>query len=115
MLRKVLSVFLTVLLLAAMAVPAAAYGYDDYDYDDYSYSDDDDEAADPAVTVLVCIAVGLVVALIVTGTMKAQLKTVRHQAQAGQYIRQGSFQLFRSQDIYLYRNVTRVARPKDKK
>lgn len=113
MLKRALILLLSILLIAALALPAAAY-YEDYDYS-YNDTDYDGASEDTGVTVLVCLAIGLVVALIVTGVMKGQLKTVRRQSLAGQYVEQGSFRLTHSQDLFLYRNVTRVARPKDKK
>lgn len=62
-------------------------------------------------SILIALGIGLVVALIVTGTMKAALKSVamRH---AAEYVRPGSLQLTRSQDIFLYRTVSRRERPK---
>ncbi len=64
--------------------------------------------------ILACVAVGLLVAFVVTGVLKGQLKTVRWENQAGNYIVDGSFDLTQSTDLYLYRNVTRTARPKNK-
>lgn len=56
----------------------------------------------------ICLVVGLVIALIVTGVMCAQLKSVRKQQGAGDYTRAGSMRLTHSSDLFLYRNVTRV-------
>lgn len=50
------------------------------------------------------VAVGLITILI----FKAQMKTVRRQSNASRYIRKGSFQLNRSQDIYLYTSTSRA-------
>lgn len=63
--------------------------------------------------ILICIAIGIVAALIVTGIMGAQLKSVRPQNAAGSYVVDDSFRLTHSRDLYLYRNVTRHARPKN--
>ena len=62
-------------------------------------------------SILIALGIGLIVALIVTGTMKSALKSVamRH---AAEYVRPGSLQLSRSQDIFLYRTVSRRERPK---
>lgn len=65
--------------------------------------------------ILVCIAIGILAAIIVTGVMKAQLKSVRPQNAAGCYVVDGSFHLTHSQDLYLYKNVTRHAKPKNNK
>lgn len=58
----------------------------------------------------IALVVGLIVAAIVTGTMKGKLKTVRSQPAARSYIKANSLNLSRSDDIYLYRNVSRVRR-----
>lgn len=63
--------------------------------------------------ILVCIAIGIIAAFAVTGILKSQLKSVRRQNAAGSYIRQGSLKLTQSNDMFLYRNVTRRARPKN--
>lgn len=65
--------------------------------------------------ILGCVVIGAVVASIVTGIMKAQLKSVRKQRAAANYIVSGSFQLTGRMDVFLYRNVVRRERPKDNK
>ena len=55
---------------------------------------------------------GIVIAFIVVGIMKAQLKTVRKQRNAANYVVSGSFRLTNQMDIFLYRNVVRRERPK---
>ena len=62
-------------------------------------------------SILIALGIGLIVALIVTGTMKSALKSVAMQ-RAAEYVRPGSLQLTRSQDIFLYRTVSRRERPK---
>lgn len=57
---------------------------------------------------VIALIVGLVLALIVTGILKAQLKSVRQQNQADAYVKPGSMDLRIIQDLYLYRNVTRT-------
>lgn len=51
--------------------------------------------------------VAFVIALIVALSLKGQLKTVRRKQNASSYVKSGSFQLTRSQDIYLYTRTTR--------
>lgn len=63
--------------------------------------------------ILICLAIGIVAALIVTGIMKAQLKSVRPQNAAGSYVVEDSFHLTHSRDVYLYKNVVRHAKPKN--
>ena len=62
-------------------------------------------------SILIALGIGLVVALIVTGVMRSALKSVAMQ-RAAEYVRPGSLQLTRSQDIFLYRTVSRRERPK---
>ena len=57
---------------------------------------------------LIALVIGIVLALIVTSALKAQLKSVRKQNQANSYVRDGSMQLTLSNDIFLYRDVTRT-------
>lgn len=59
------------------------------------------------------IVVGAFIALIVTGVMKGQMKTVRKQAAASGYVKPGSMDVTRSNDVFLYNRVTRVAKPKE--
>lgn len=62
---------------------------------------------------LISFAIGFIVALIVTGIMRSKLKSVRFKSGASDYMKKDSFVLTQSKDIYLYRNVTRRAKPKD--
>lgn len=57
--------------------------------------------------------IGLVTALIVTGVMKSQLKSVAPQQDAASYVRQGSMKLTNQRDLFLYRDVHRTERPKE--
>ena len=96
------------------------YFIDQLSYGDYygafnSFADAvGDELAFPFGTILaVSLIIGLIVALIVTSVMKSKLKSVAMQKNAREYIREGSFNLRKSRDLYLYSTVTRVARPKN--
>ncbi len=51
--------------------------------------------------------IAFIVSLIVTGVMKGQLKTVHSQSKADSYMIQGSLQLTKKNDLFLYRNVDR--------
>ncbi len=62
---------------------------------------------------LISLAIGLVVALIVTGIMRSKLKSVRFKSGASDYMKKESFVLTQSRDIYLYKTVTRRAKPKN--
>ncbi len=62
-------------------------------------------------SLVISLVIGLVVALIATGVMKGKLKSVRSQAAANSYIRKGSMNVTESRDLFLYRTVSRTARP----
>lgn len=60
-----------------------------------------------------CLVIGLVVAWIVVAILKNQLKSVRFQSAAKDYLRQGSLQLRVCNDLFLYRTVRKTAKPKN--
>lgn len=60
---------------------------------------------------LIALAVGFVVALIVTAVMKGQLKTVGFRS-AGQYVKAGSMKLTQSRDLFLYAHVSKQKKEK---
>lgn len=62
---------------------------------------------------IVSVVIGFVIALIVTGGMKGQLKTVRSRSEATDYTKPGSFQVNESRDLFLYRNVSRREKVKE--
>ena len=61
-------------------------------------------------SLLICLAIGFVTALIATGIMAAQLKSVRPKGSAADYVKSGSMQLTQAMDLYLYRHVDRQRR-----
>lgn len=64
-------------------------------------------------SLLIALVIGLVVALIYVLVLKGQLKSVRRQSGAGSYVRQGSMNLTQCGDYFMYRNVTRTAKPQN--
>lgn len=62
------------------------------------------------VNLLVCLAIGFVVALIYTSKLKSELITVRKQVKADSYVTPGSLQLTGSRDLFLYTQVTKTER-----
>ena len=66
-------------------------------------------------TILICLVIGIVVAFIVALVLKAQLKSVHSKSGASDYVRPGSMVVMERSDLFLYRNVTRTAKPKDNK
>lgn len=63
-------------------------------------------------SLVIALIAGLVAALIVTGKLKAQLKTVSLKAKADDYVKQGSLQLTHSQDLFLCSHLDRREKPK---
>lgn len=65
-----------------------------------------------AKTIAISMGAGLLIGLIAVGIMAAQMKTVRPQNAAADYVRPGSMQLTNQRDIFLYSHVSRTAKPK---
>ena len=61
-------------------------------------------------TLLFSMVVGIVAGLIVVAILAGQLKSVKKQNQARDYVKAGSMHLTERSDIFLYRNVSRVKR-----
>lgn len=59
------------------------------------------------------LVAGFVIGLIAVLVMKGKLKSVRRQPAAKDYMVAGSMNVTNSRDIFLYRNVTRRAKPKE--
>ena len=68
------------------------------------------EPFDVGVHLLIALVIGAVVALVVTGSMKSKLKTVRAQAKADDYVTPGSLQVRQSADLFLYTHLDRRER-----
>ena len=61
----------------------------------------------------ISLVIGLAAGLIVAFVLKGQLKSVRKQDRAHVYVKQGSMQVNVSHDIFLYRTVTRTQKQKN--
>ncbi len=64
--------------------------------------------------VIVALVIGLIIALIVTGVMKGKLKSVRARAAAADYVKAGSMNVVLSNDLFLYRTITRTKKEENK-
>ena len=64
------------------------------------------------VMIVIAVVVGLLVGLIRVSALKAALKSVRQQDNATVYAKGTGLTLTRKQDIYLFKNVERTAKPK---
>lgn len=58
------------------------------------------------MNLIICVAIGFVVAFIVTGSMKSQLKSVVAKKEANSYLKPGSLMVTDARDMFLYRQVT---------
>ena len=61
----------------------------------------------PTVFLIGVVVVAFIIAFIVTGSMKAKLKTAAHQAHASNYVRKDSLVLDVNRDQFLYDHVER--------
>ena len=64
---------------------------------------------------LISLAFGLIIALVSVGAMKGQLRTVRRQPAADSYVADGSLNIRKSHEFFLYRTVSRREKPKEPK
>lgn len=64
----------------------------------------------PVENLLVAFVTAFIIALIATGIMRVQLKTVYSQSKADDYIEQGSMQLTKKNDLFLYSHIDRRKR-----
>lgn len=98
--RYLMALFAAIMVMFSCSVCAAA-------------EDGSSGSGSSPVTIAVSAVVGgLLVAGIGTGSMKAQLKSVRSEKAARPYIKQGSFKVTTRRDIYLYQKVERREKPK---
>lgn len=60
--------------------------------------------------ILACLIISFMLSCITVGKMKAKLTTVRAQAAANSYMKDGSMNITDSREMFLYKNVTRTKR-----
>ncbi len=60
------------------------------------------------------IIMGAIVSTVILLAMRKKNKNVKFQYGASPYVREGSFRILLRKDIFLYRKVTKTARPKSK-
>ena len=107
---------LAMVLLFAAVLPTAAYEYDEYYDETYEYYDESEtteEAMPIWQKVLIALGVGLAIGLVTVLVLRSQLKSVKRQRAAANYIRPNSMVVTHSADLYLYSTVTKVALPKN--
>jgi uncharacterized protein len=65
------------------------------------------------MSLVISLAIGIVVGLIVAKILKGQLKSVRQQHQANNYMKPGSLNITHRNEFFLYSHVSRTPRSKD--
>jgi len=65
-------------------------------------------------SLLISLGVGLIAALIVTGSMKGKLKTVHAQVAAAEYVKPGSMNVTERREMFLYSQIQRHKREQEK-
>lgn len=66
----------------------------------------------PVVGIIISVIVGLLIALIVTSSYKAELKSVHAQTDADVYTAEGSMNVTVRKDTFLYKKLEKTPRPK---
>ena len=86
-------------LSLVLALPVTAFAQD---------GTQTEATADPLLVVVISLLIGLTVGLTATLLMKRSMSTVRKQKRADSYVKDDSFSLTESRDLFLYSTVTRV-------
>ncbi len=64
-------------------------------------------------SLLISAIIGFVIAIVSTEAMKGQLKSVKRQSHAQDYVKSNSLDITESRDFYLYRRVNRTVKPQN--
>lgn len=84
----------------------------------YGVDDGDGDSTEPAsqslslVWIPAALVIGFIIAKIIVGNMKSELKSVKKQAAANSYVKSGSMNITESRDLFLYHTVTKTAKSK---
>lgn len=83
-------------------------------YDGDGDGDSADTTSQPLSLVWIpaALVIGFIIAKIIVGNMKSELKTVKKQAAANSYVKSGSMNITESRDLFLYHTVTKTAKSK---
>lgn len=90
----------------------AANNGNPYDVDN-KYMTTDEKFKSIFLSIAIGLGIGLVTALIVVLVFKSQLKSVQFEYAAREYEVKNSFNVTRSNDVFLYRNVTKRKKPEN--
>lgn len=81
-----------------------------YPYEDPYSSERTSQDGSGGLAAVISLIVGAVSALIGTGVMKKKLKSVYSAAAAADYVRSGSMNITQANELFLYRQVSRIPR-----
>lgn len=95
--------------LSAMYVLGDPYGEDEYADDENIV--EEEKGINNEVWIPLSIVMGCAISLVIMMMYKSQLKSVKSESRADDYLM--DMKLVKSQDIFLYRTVTRTMRPKN--
>lgn len=95
--------------LSAMYVLGDPYGEDEYADDENIV--EEEKGINNEVWIPLSIVMGCAISLVIMMIYKSQLKSVKSESRADDYLM--DMKLVKSQDIFLYRTVTRTMRPKN--
>ncbi len=79
----------------------------------YAVSDSDKSSSGGFMSFVISVVSGLVVGFIVAMVLRGQLTSVKPQTMATAYAKKGSMKITERTDLFLYHQITRVAKPKD--
>ena len=65
------------------------------------------------MNLMIALLVGVLAGVITAKSLKGQLKTVRQKNEAKNYIKSGSLSLHTQNDVFLYRDIQRTAKPRE--
>lgn len=83
--------------------------------DNYPYAGYESNYREPfewGSSIFIALIIGLIIAFIVTSVLKGQLKSVKQQTRAENYVVDGSMKVTEARDLFLYHHITRTPRPK---
>ena len=66
-----------------------------------------------AIWFLISLGAGFVIALVITGIMRGQMKSVHMKQDAADYLQKDSLHITRTRDMFLYHQLSRTAKPKN--
>lgn len=95
------------------------YAYDNGYYYGDEYYDSSSSYYEPQTfnigkNILIALVIGFIIALVIVLSMKGKLKSVRAKSSATDYVIPGSMNVTHSNEIFLYRHVTKTPRQQNK-